>query len=401
MAAVTLQPSSTTTTASAAPRKIRVLHLIHTMAYGGVETAVLNWLRSLDREHFEVHLACFANPGETEKPFVEAAQRVGLPVSKLPWKRSKPVWRAGRALARLIAEHEIDIVHAHNCYADVVTVLATRLRGLYGTRPVRTITTAYVWAEFDWKRNLIQWIDQVAMRGFDRVTAHCENTRIETLKRGFGDRDVPTLICGFETHRVDLAPAERERLRAEAGVKPGEKVLVNVARFYPEKAHVFLLECFADILRRAPHVHLWLCGVGPLEDEIRAAVERLNIGHRVRFLGFVTRLPQTLALADIQIHPAHIEGVPLAICEGMAAGLPVIASDVGGLPEVVHHGRSGVLIQGLDKLAFVRAALDLIERPDRARELGDQARHFIENDYSLRNAVARVEATYTDMVRAC
>lgn len=99
-----------------------VLHLIHTMAYGGVETAVLNWVRSFDRSRYEVHVACFANPGGTEQPFIDAAARLGLQVATLPWHRGKPVWRAARALQRLVQQHDVQIVHAHNCYADVVVV---------------------------------------------------------------------------------------------------------------------------------------------------------------------------------------------------------------------------------------------------------------------------------------
>jgi len=377
-----------------AQRKLSVVHLIHTMAYGGVETAVLNWIRALDRERFDVHLVCFANPGETEAPFVDAATRMGIPVARIPWHRGKPVLRAARELQRLAAGWQADIVHAHNCYADVVTLVASRL----GPRRFKTITTTYVWFDYrNWKRNLIQWIDAQAIRFFDRVTAHCENTRLETINRGFRAQDVSTLICGFETHRVELDPAVRAQRRRERGADDGDTVLINVARFYPEKAQVFLLECFARLLAVRPGLKLWLTGVGPLEDELRAAAARLNLGDSVRFLGFVSDLPQLLALADIQVHPAHIEGVPLAICEGMAAGLPIVASDVGGLPEILDQGRNGLLIPGLDVETFSAAVLRLVDDPALARSLGERARHFIENEYSLRTAIGRVEATYREL----
>ena len=381
--------------AAPAPHKIRVLHLIHTMAYGGVETAVLNWLRTIDRERFEVHLVCFANPGNTEKPFVDAAGRMGFTVHKIFWSRRKPLWRASGELAGMIRRWKIDVLHAHNWYADFVAVVTSKLRV-----NVKTITTAYVWFDYDWKRNLLQWLDAKAIRLLDCVTAHCENTRDETLKRGFAPEEVRTLICGFETHRVELEPAVRVQRRQEAGAGPQDAVLINVARFYPEKAHVFLLECFARILQQRPDTWLWLCGVGPLEDEIRAAVDRLQIGHRVRFLGFVTNLPEVLALADIQVHPAHIEGVPLAICEGLAAALPIVASRVGGLPEILDNGRNGILVDRLEHAVFTDAVLRLIDDPALARRYGDRGRHFIENDYSLKTAVQRVERTYAELVGA-
>ncbi|WP_457424714.1 glycosyltransferase family 4 protein [Roseateles sp. P5_E7] len=387
-------PARQPTVARPSVRRIGVLHLIHTMAYGGVETAVLNWIRALDRERFDVHLACFANPGGTEQPFVDAAERLGIPVARLPWHRGKPVLRAARGLAALAAKRDISIVHAHNCYADVVTLAGSWLSG----RAFRTITTAYVWFDYDhWKRNLIQSVDVWAMRHFDCVTAHCENTRLETLKRGFGEAEVRTLICGFETHRAELDAATRMQRRAELGAAEGQTVLINVARFYPEKAQVFLLECFARLLQQRPGLLLWLAGVGPLEAEIRAAAQRLQLGGSVRFLGFVPDLPPLLALADIQVHPAHIEGVPLAICEGLAAGLPIVASDVGGLPEILAGGRNGVLVPGLDVERFAAAVLSLVDDPERRQALGARGRHFIENDYSLRTAVAHVEATYDEL----
>jgi glycosyltransferase involved in cell wall biosynthesis len=384
-------------TGGAGARRTVVLHVIHTMAYGGVETAVLNWVRSFDLTRYDVHLACFANPGGTEQPFIDAAQRLGLTVSTLPWHRGKPVWRAARALQRLVQQHGIQIVHAHNCYADVVVWFASRL----GPARFKTITTAYVWFDFgDWKRNLIQWIDARAMRRFDRVTAHCETTRVATLERGIATGEVPTLICGFETHPVRLDAQQRREGRAAHGADDTDVVLLNVARLYPEKAQDFLLEVFARLLIDRPRLMLWLAGVGPLEGALREKAQQLGVAHRVRFLGFVAPLPPMLALADLQVHPAHIEGVPLAICEGMAAGLPIVASEVGGLPEILDGGRNGVLVPGLEIERFAQAVAGLIDEPVRAAGYGAKARRFIEEDYSLTRAVGRVEAEY-DRLLAC
>jgi glycosyltransferase involved in cell wall biosynthesis len=173
-----------------------------------------------------------------------------------------------------------------------------------------------------------------------------------------------------------------------------------VARLYPEKAQDFLLEVFARLLIDRPRLMLWLAGVGPLEGALREKAQQLGVAHRVRFLGFVAPLPPMLALADLQVHPAHIEGVPLAICEGMAAGLPIVASEVGGLPEILDGGRNGVLVPGLEIERFAQAVAGLIDEPVRAAGYGAKARRFIEEDYSLTRAVGRVEAEY-DRLLAC
>lgn len=381
---------------AASSHKLCVLHLIHTMAYGGVETAVLNWINALDRNSFDVHLVCFANPGQTEMPFVDAAANMGIPVARILWHRGKPILRAACVLQKLCRQWQVDLVHAHNCYANVVTLTAA----LLGPWRFKSITTAYVWFDYgDWKRNLIQWIDSKVMHGFDLVTAHCENTRVETIKRGFRAQDIRTLICGFDTHRVVLDATQRRQQRAELGAGDGDTVLINVARFYPEKAQSFLLECFARLASQRPQLRLWIAGVGPLEAELRATAERLDLGNRVCFLGFVSELPQMLALSDIQVHPAHIEGVPLAICEGMAAGLPIVASAVGGLPEILDHGHNGLLVPALDYETFGAAVARFVDDPVLARQFGNRARRFIENDYSLRTAIRRVEATYRELAQ--
>jgi L-malate glycosyltransferase len=373
--------------------RVTVIHLIHTMAYGGVETALINWLRRIDRSRFHVHLVCFANPGGTEAPFVEAAQRAGLEVDKIKWSRRKPVLRAARELARIARRHRADVIHSHNWYADFVCAAAAWMVD------VKTITTLYVWFDYDWKRNILQWLDQHVVRNFDRITAHCEATREATLARGIAPERVQTLICGFETHPVALERAVRQQRREDLGAAQDEVVLLNVARFYPEKAHGFLLRCFARIRASAPRTKLWIAGIGPLEQEIRAQASALGLDDCVRFLGFVTELPELLALADIQVHPAEIEGVPLAVCEGMAAGLPIVASEVGGLPEVIQNGQRGLLVPRGDQEAFVRAVLGLIADVPLQRRLGSNAQRFITEDYSLQAAVRRVEDTYLDMMR--
>jgi glycosyltransferase involved in cell wall biosynthesis len=373
-------------------KPISVMHLIYTMAYGGVETALINWVQKMDQTKFTTQVVCFANPGNMEAPFVEAAERQGVSISKIPWARRKPLLKAARALARLVREQHIDILHAHNPYANFVCALAAKLT------PVKTITTLYVWVDLDWKQNTLQFFDKYAIRAFDQITAHCEQTRLATIERGIPADRVKTLTCGFETHRMEMSNQERLERRRAAGIADDQILLVNVARFYPEKAQDSLLRCFKDILLRCRQARLWIAGVGPLEDRLRKLCTQLALDHAVTFLGFVPDLPALLALADIQVHPAIIEGVPLAICAGMAAGLPIVASAVGGVPEVIHHDCTGVLVPPGDEQGFVEAVSRLIRSPEEGRQLGRSARHFIENDYSLATAVKRVEQTYYGML---
>jgi glycosyltransferase involved in cell wall biosynthesis len=362
------------------------------MAYGGIETAVINWLKTIDRSRFEPHLFCFANPGNTEESFVRAATEAGLPITRIPWSRRKPVFRAARAMAREIEQRGIRILHCHNTYAQLVTIAAARLT------PVKTITTLYVWGKFGWKRDVLQWLDRFSLRFLDRISVHCEATLQETIRRGVPARELRLLTCGFTEPVVIFDPQERRRRRAELGAGPDDFVLINVARFWPEKAHDVLLHAFRSIHSARPHTRLWIAGVGPLEPQIRALCSELDLDSAVRFLGFRTDLPELLALADMMVHPSDMEGVPLAVCSGMAAGLPIVATRVGGLLDILRHDFSAILVEPRDPSSVSETVLRLMDDPARRESLGNAARRFIQDEYSLAAATASVEMVYREML---
>jgi len=373
--------------------KIRVAHLLHTIAYGGIETAILNWLKAIDHSRFEVHLFCFANPHHTEAPFVDAASQAGFAVHRIPWSRSKPILRAARVMAGHMNRLGIQILHCHNTYAQIVTIATARLTG------VKTITTLYVWGKFGWKRAVLQWADRFSLRFLDRVSAHCQTTFEETVKRGYPAERLCLLTCGFTDHPVELTPEERQRGRALLGAKQDDFVLVYVARFWPEKAHDVLLRAFRIILDQQPNARLWLAGVGPLEAKTQELCDQYQLSGATQFLGFRKDIPELLALADMQVHPSDMEGVPLAVCAGMAAGLPIVASRVGGLPEILRPDLSAVLVEPRQPEQLADAVLRLIADPGKRRALGTEARRFIEEEYSLSAAVSKVEAVYEEMLK--
>jgi glycosyltransferase involved in cell wall biosynthesis len=181
------------------------------------------------------------------------------------------------------------------------------------------------------------------------------------------------------------------------GVGPQERVLVKVARFWPEKRHDVLLHAFRLLLERDGSLRLWMPGVGPEESRVRALAAELGVDHRCDFLGFRADLPELLALADLQVHTSDEEGVPLAILSGMAASKPIVSTRVGGIAEVIRHEQSGILVPAASPETFADAVFDLLRDPGRQRALGCAARHFVETEYSLQAATARVERLYAEV----
>lgn len=372
-------------------KPIRVAHLIHSMAYGGVETALINWFSNFDPQRVETHLLCFANPGESERPFVEAASTAGLAVATIPWGRHKPIWRAAKLTATWLREHDIELLHCHNTYANMVGLVAARMA------PIRTLTTVYVWSSFGFKRRILQWLDLCMLRFFDQVTAHCEAALADTVNRGMPKERIRLLTCGFSERVAEMDAALRMAGRAELGAQPDDTVLIKVARFWPEKRHDILLQAFKLLLERQPNILLLIPGIGPELEKNQALAENLGICKRCRFLGFRTDLPELLAMADIQVHTSDEEGVPLAILSGMAAGIPIVSTAVGGIPEVIKHQYSGILVPPASPLVIADAVYELMQDPIRQQRLGKAAQAFIENEYSLKAATTRVEDLYIEV----
>jgi L-malate glycosyltransferase len=373
-----------------------VAHLIHTMACGGIETGLLNWARAISRDRFETHLFCFENPGGTEQHFLDAAARCGFHVWRIPWSRRKPVLKAAREMARHVRALQIDILHCHNTYAQLVAAATARLTG------VRTITTFYLWGDFGWKRNALQYVDRISARFIDCLSVHCERTFTDSVERGLPASRLVRLPCGFDFAPVVMPESERARRRADLGTSAEDVALIYVARLWPEKTHWVALEGLRRILARFPGrsgtVRLWIAGEGPERSRIQSLVASLGLEEHVRLLGHRADILDVLTLADIQIHPSDLEGVSQSVCEGMASGLPVIASEVGGLTEVLRHGDTGLLIPPRRPDCLEEAVLQLIADPALARKLGESGRARIKSDYSLAASTARLETAYLEML---
>jgi glycosyltransferase involved in cell wall biosynthesis len=174
--------------------------------------------------------------------------------------------------------------------------------------------------------------------------------------------------------------------------------ILTVANLRREKAHEVLFGAIARIAPRHPSIHLRVAGDGPRAAELMALAASLGIADRVDFLGHRDDVPTLLAEADLFVLPSRSEAFPNAVVEAMAAGLPVVASGVGGLLELVESGRTGVLVAPDDPRALADAIEDLVNDPSRARSLGDAARRTIAEHYSFERMVHAFEDLYRSLL---
>ena len=193
----------------------------------------------------------------------------------------------------------------------------------------------------------------------------------------------------------NLEPVDSQRLREKLELGQDEPILLSVGRLRYQKAHSILLKAFPSVLARYPHTRMLIAGDGVLRAELEAEAVSLGIAHRVMFLGVRHDVPALLSLANLFVFPSRFEGMPNAVLEAMSQGLPVIATSVQGVDEIIRNGQNGLLVPLEDPQALSDAILRLLGDPVEGGRLGDAARRTIEKGYTIDIMCRQYEALLT------
>jgi len=239
------------------------------------------------------------------------------------------------------------------------------------------------------------WVRQLAFRyriGGVVPVAVAEEVRV-SIRQLYGYPDPPLIPNGVPTDEYAPDPHQRAQWRQAHGLEPHATVLVHVGRFAPPKNHALLVEAFAQVRADAP-LYLLLVGGGELEDAVREQVAALGLESRVRFLGVRADVADILRASDVFVLSSRVEGNPLSVMEAMAAGLPVVSTAVGGVPELVREGATGLLVPSEDAGALARALQALVDDPVRRQAMGAAARQDAIAHFDIRHTVRGYEQLY-------
>lgn len=361
---------------------IRVLHVVLTLCPGGAERLVLDLCREL-RPFAASAVCCLDDPG----PWADQARALGTPVSALgrrPGFRPGLGWRISR-LARAMGA---TVLHCHQyspfVYGTIAGLLQPGLRIVY-TEHGR-VTDAPPSSRRTWANRLL---------GFrpERIVAVCDDLRRFMSTEGFPASRIEVIHNGIDP-RLETEAADVVRARRAIGLPADVRVVGTVARLDPVKRLDVLIEACALVRRIAPGTVLVVVGDGPTRASLeRLAVER-GLGDSVRFLGARDDARALVPAFDVYVNSSASEGVSLTVLEAMAAGLPVVATHVGGTPEVLTSGVTGLLVPPDSAGAIAEAVLGLLDRPDDRARLGAAARARVVHDFSLDEMVRRYLAAY-------
>lgn len=355
-------------------RRLRVVHVTGCLDMGGQEKLLVEFARHADRDRHDLRFVSLADRGT----LAAELEALGWPVTAL--ERAAGLHPGlPLQLAKLFHRWQADIVHTHNERPLIYAAPAARL-----ARVACVVHTKHGRGTGNSRRQntLVSWMARLTDR-FICVSEDCAQLAGE---QGIPEHRRTTLLNGIDTRRfVRTGPC----LTGPA---------VIVARLCPEKDHATLLHATALVVRDAPEFRLVIAGDGPCMSELRALTARLNLTDRVQFLGLVHDVPALLRQARMKVLSSVSEGISLTLLEAMATGLPVIATRVGGTPEVVRDAGTGLLVPPRDPAALATALLR-VQRDDAfAIQVGEAGRQRVEQVFDIRRMVAQYEQLYEQWV---
>ena len=367
---------------------MRIVHLITTLDVGGAEKHLL-WLGSgqVARGH-AVTVLYLKGGGSLEGAFSAA----GMAVRKVPFESARQLPNALAALRRTITGLAPDVLHTHLLKADALGALAV-------PRSVPLVSSKH-----NDERALLSWgvglVHGLLSRRADRIIALSDHVARFVSRHGrVAVRRIRRVYYGVDAAAL-LPSRPRAEVRAELGLGPDTPLLVCVGRLAPQKDHRTLLEALALL---PPEVVLLVVGGDPFgggEARLRADVSRLGLGQRARLLGIRHDVPDLLGASDLFVLPSLWEGLGLVFLEAMAARLPVVATNVSAIPEVVDDGVSGWLVPPGDPPALAAAIADGLSHPEDRLARGVAGHMRLLERFALPRMIEETEAVYAEAIAA-
>ena len=378
---------------------MRVLMVVRP-ASGGMKEHVLALARGLIRRGHEVELAA---PPTSE--ITESARAAGFAVREIPLVGPlNPVQdpRAVRALSRIIHDGGFDIVHAHGFKAGFIGRLAVRTAG-DGRRPFIVTAHNHVLTRTETPA-AARWRYRTVERSLERyVTRYIAVS--DSIARELTDAyNLPAEKVVVVRNGVDVTPflvaQDCAAARASLGVAADVPVVGLAARFSVQKGLRDLVAATPELVRRIPGVRVVIGGSGPLESELRSQAVALGVADAIVWPGHVLDMPRFLSALDVFVSPATTEAFGIALIEAAAAGVPTIATRVGGVPEVILDGETGLLVAPHDPTGLAQAIVGLLDDRHTAIKLAEHARRRAIMEFSPDSMVEGTLVVYGDALRA-
>ena len=371
---------------------LRICHVAVADLWAGAEVQLKVLLSKLVEEPKFILTVILFNEGRLEREIRD----LGILVKVFPEK----LWSSARLFRELFREFKqsnVHVVHTHKYKDMILAAPAAKLGGVpHVVRTVHGLREPFEGMEA-MKMHLYETIERTVLRYcVDSIIG--VSSQIERKYTAEGGVARVTCIRNGIDLEGKLVQTDRWRTRKDLGVDTGTCLIGTVGRLTPVKGIPYLLQAVRILLRQGANVRVLVVGDGSIRSDLMSQTHDLGISENVVFLGHREDTDELLQTLDIFVLPSLSEGIPMALLEAMAASQAVVASRVGGIPEIVEDGLEGFLVEPMDVDGLAERCRRLIESPDAARKMGEQARKRVERDFSATAMADRVASVYRELL---
>lgn len=378
-------------------RKYKIAYLIDGLSMGGAERLMVPILKHLSRTYFDPYVCALQS--KDDNPMADEIRALGVPVECLHIKHLRD-WDALPRIRRYLREVSANLVHTQLEAANILGNISAKLLRL------PSVCTIHVMPSLDvkTKTKLHQKVEWFSLRRFcDRVISVSEEARQYHIGiSGISPERVTTIYNGIDLSTFMNMDHARERagVRAELGIPADASVLVTVAVLRPQKGIQFLIRAMPIILASNPDTYYLVVGNGSHRDVLVEEARKMGVEGRVIFVGMRKDVPRLLAASDVFVLPTLTEALPTVLAEAMGARLPVVASRVGGVPEMVVENESGILLEPEDIPALAAACTRLLANPAERAAMAAQGRKIVNEKFSIERQVEQLQELYLEQLQA-
>lgn len=372
----------------------RITYLIDSLGVGGAERLLVTYLSCLKSMGFTVRVCTFAV--RNGNPIAADIQKLGVEVDLLPIPLLRDVSAFPR-LVRYLRKHNTQLVHTQLEFADSWGTMAARVLGLPSVSTQHTLEDPVKGTKAYRRLKVHRWV----LRNLaSKVIAVSEETRNHYLRVGkFPPDKIVTFYNGIDLTRFDQPdPEKRQAVRSALGIAENIPILTTVAVLRPAKGIQFMLQALPKILQSVPDARYLIVGDGDHRDALVRIVEQNDLAKHVIFTGVRSDVPDLLAASDLFVLPTLEDALPTVLMEAMASKVPIVASGVGGIPEMVKDGYNGLLVPAQDAEQLALACTKVLTDPKLAQQLRENGHQVAYQRYDIRKQAQELGDLYRQLL---
>ncbi|RII27474.1 MAG: group 1 glycosyl transferase [Geobacter sp.] len=372
-------------------RPIIIAHLIATNFYGGPEKQIISHAQHLDPSRFRFVLISFVENGQPNE-IIDKASQLGIDLVELHVDHAFDP-RSILRLKNILHDKQVDLLCSHGYKANVLGRLATWINR------IPQIAISRGWTGENRKIKIYEVLDKFFLRLNDHIVAVSHGQKDKILKLGIKQKSISVIHNAIDLSLVDYGSRNERLIRRSLGIPDDAIFVASAGRLSPEKNYAGMIEAASQVCAQKNNVYFAVFGEGFLRADLEMKISNLGLDGRFFLPGFNKNMPQVYKEIDVFMLPSFTEGLPNVALEAFAARKPIVATAVGGTPEVVQQGGSGYLTSPDDISGMVQYLLELVSDANMRRHMGETGYAHITKHFSFAEQTMKYVMLYEQLAK--